>query len=100
MENITTYKKVYMSPEIFIKLHLEDGKERKIDPFKDQIWAISYLILEKYESSDLMQDFYNFDEGKFEYESFYEKIDAILKRNLQKISKVFLQFLKDKVFVK
>ena len=97
IENIDSYRTLYLSPRFFDMILSQ--KDDISFGSKDEIFSLAFLCLGKYEDIENFQEFYNFDDEKFNFEEFEEKIGLICKRNYDLVDKVFLNFLKSYVFV-
>ncbi len=95
--NINDYRSLFMSPEVFNNLIFD---KKVVLGNSDDLFSLGFMILSRFEDSEIIQDFYDFDQNVFLIDDLQKKLEDMVNRNLKENELIFLKFLKSFILVK
>lgn len=96
LNNMSNYKTLYMAPIIFDELSKKANKIKQ-NSYRSELFSLGLIVLGCFKHPSIIQEFYDFEEKRFDSEQFVELIDEIVAKWTEEPVSSFLQILKTQV---
>ena len=98
LNNIESYKSLYMAPIVFDEL-CKKSRTIKQNSYKSEVFSIGMVVLGAFKHPEVIQSLYDVDNERFDSEGLAELMAELLGQWTEEPAHSFLEFLRDCVLV-